>query len=371
MSADKEVEGVKFKSEMKRIIYLILFCSLCIPIFRDSAFPAETGAAFLKIGVGARPLGMGGGYIAIADDVNAIYWNPGGLAQLKQKEITAMHNEWIDDLKYEFVGYAHPLTRIDTNKIHELARIKNLGTLAFGIAYLRMGEMEKRGENREKLNETFTAYDFAGTISYSRVIKGVSGEQGAVSVGVNLKFIQQKIEEETANGFALDLGVLQKTGIKNLNLGLAIQNLGPKMKFIKEGYNLPLSISFGLAYKILGICNFGDPAKAVIGINVTYGIFEKRTEFGFGTEYWLLNTIALRGRYNIANSNELSTHRKCGVSDNNQLTKEVITSFGFGLGLKLTKVITSEVITSYQIDYSFLPYADLGNTHRLSFTARF
>jgi len=146
-----------------------------------------------------------------------------------------------------------------------------------------------------------------------------------------------------------------------LSLGFTIQNLGPKMKFIKEGYSLPLTLSFGLAYKILGICNFGDPAKAVIGINVTYGIFEKRTEFGFGTEYWLLNTIALRGRYSISNSNELSTHRKCGVSDNNQLTK-----FGFGLGFKL-----SEVIASYQIDYSFLPYADLGNTHRISFTLKF
>jgi len=155
------------------------------------------------------------------------------------------------------------------------------------------------------------------------------------------------------------------------------------MKFIKEGYSLPLTLSFGLAYKILGICNFGDPAKAVIGLNVTHQIFEigdppanagvKRTEFGFGSEYWLLNTIALRGRYSISNSNELSTHRKCGVSDNNQLTK-----FGFGLGLKLTKVIASKVITpacrrdrSYQIDYSFLPYADLGNTHRISFTLKF
>ncbi len=118
---------------MKRIICLILFCSLCIPIFRDFAFSAETGASFLKIGVGARPLGMGGGYIAIADDVNAIYWNPGGLAQLRKKEISAMHNEWIDDIKYEFVGYAVPLTRIDMDKKHEFTRIKNLGTLAFSI----------------------------------------------------------------------------------------------------------------------------------------------------------------------------------------------------------------------------------------------
>jgi len=336
----------------RRNILVVLFCVLC-GFFTSSAFSAETGAAFLKIGVGARPLGMGGGYIAIADDVNAIYWNPGGLAQLTKREISAMHNEWIDDLKYEFVGLALPITRMDTDKRNELARIKNLGTLAFGIAYLRMGEMEKRGENREKLNETFTAYDFAGTISYSRLISPKS------SIGINLKIIHQAIEEEKANGFAFDLGTLYRFTAYPLTAGLVIQNLGPKMKFINEEYNLPLTISAGLAYKILGICNFGDPAKAVIGINVTYGIFEKRTEFGIGTEYWLLNTLALRGRYSVSNSNNQLTSAKGGSASggNNQFTK-----FGAGLGLKFS---------NYQIDYSFLPYADLGNTHRVSFTARF
>lgn len=320
--------------KMKKIIYLILFCALCVPIFWDSAFSAETGAAFLKIGVGARPLGMGGGYIAIADDVNAIYWNPGGLAQLRKKEISAMHTEWIDDIKYEFVGYAVPLTRIDTN-----TRIKNLGTLAFSIGYLRMGEMERRDENRKLLPETFTAYDLAGTISYSKFVNPKT------SIGINLKIIQQKIEEETANGFAFDLGLLHKLQVAGYKLQVAgvIQNLGPQMKFINEGYNLPLTISAGLAYKIFSVCN--------LGLNVTHRVFEKRTEFGFGTEYWFLNTIALRGRYNFLNSNDKLSS---------------ISKFGFGLGFKL-----SEVITSYQIDYSFLPYADLGNTHRISFSINF
>ncbi len=214
--------------------------------------------------------------------------------------------------------------------------------------------MERRDENRELLDETFTAYDLAGTISYSKFINPKT------SIGINLKIIQQKIEEETANGFAFDLGTLinlslagQATYQLPLSLGFTIQNLGPQMKFINEGYNLPLTISAGLAYKIFSVCN--------LGLNVTHRVFEKRTEFGFGTEYWFLNTIALRGRYSISNLNN--------QLPNNQLTD--LSKFGFGLGFKLSEVITSEVITSYQIDYSFLPYADLGNIHRLSFSARF
>lgn len=305
---------------MKKKILLSLIV-ISVAILKSSLLIAtNTGASFLKIGVGARPLGMGGGYIAIADDLNAIYWNPGGLAQLKQREFSAMHAEWIDDLKYEFLGYAHPLKK---------------STLGASLVYLRMGEMEKRDENRKLLNKKFTAYDFAGTISYSQFISQKS------SIGVNLKIVHQTIEEETANSFAFDLGLLQKTEVKNLNLGLTIQNIGPKMKFIKEVFNLPLTVSAGVAYKVYGVCNFG--------LNATRRVFEKKTEFGFGTEYWLANVIALRGRYTLSKPNN--------QSPNNQFSK-----LGGGLGFK---------ISNYQVDYSFLPYTDLGNTHRVSFSAKF
>src|SRR4051794_22299869 len=48
---------------------------------------AQESASFLKIGVGARALGMGGAFTAIADDVTAMSWNPGGLGGLKQREL--------------------------------------------------------------------------------------------------------------------------------------------------------------------------------------------------------------------------------------------------------------------------------------------
>ena len=59
------------------VIILLALGSSARPYFKD-------------LGVGARPLGMGGAYVAAADDVNAILWNAAGLAQLKRQEITAM-----------------------------------------------------------------------------------------------------------------------------------------------------------------------------------------------------------------------------------------------------------------------------------------
>jgi hypothetical protein len=48
-------------------------------------------ADFNEIITGARPAGMGGAFVALADDVNALYWNPAGLTLSKQMQIGAMH----------------------------------------------------------------------------------------------------------------------------------------------------------------------------------------------------------------------------------------------------------------------------------------
>ena len=62
-----------------------------------SADTGTTGFAFLKLGVGARAMGLGSAYVALADDPTAIYWNAAGLASLTGTQVTAMHNEWIQD----------------------------------------------------------------------------------------------------------------------------------------------------------------------------------------------------------------------------------------------------------------------------------
>ena len=71
-----------------------------------------TGLNFLKIGVGGRPAGMGEAFVAVADDASALYWNPAGLARLTSPEAIAMHNEWFQGMRYEYLGYVQPLADI-------------------------------------------------------------------------------------------------------------------------------------------------------------------------------------------------------------------------------------------------------------------
>ena len=67
------------------------------------------GAQFLKIGTGARAVGMGEAFVAVADDASAIWWNPAGVARITmsgESHLTLNHSTWPAQISHEFFGYA-------------------------------------------------------------------------------------------------------------------------------------------------------------------------------------------------------------------------------------------------------------------------
>src|SRR5262245_59502334 len=68
-----------------------------------------TGADVLKIGVGARAIAMGEAYAAQADDVSALYWNPGGLALMQERQASFMYDQMYQGLNYSNVALGIPL----------------------------------------------------------------------------------------------------------------------------------------------------------------------------------------------------------------------------------------------------------------------
>ena len=101
---------------MKRSMFLkfMVLCAIAAaPYFCADAqaakiYPAagSTSAAFLKIGVGARAIGMAGAFTAVADDPYAIYWNPAGLSLLSGSQASFTHNDYFQDLKQDFMTYS-------------------------------------------------------------------------------------------------------------------------------------------------------------------------------------------------------------------------------------------------------------------------
>jgi len=52
---------------------------------------------------------MGESFCAVADDINALYWNPAGIAQINERQATFMYSDWLEEIKYNYLAYFHPM----------------------------------------------------------------------------------------------------------------------------------------------------------------------------------------------------------------------------------------------------------------------
>jgi len=324
------------KKRSAGILFLVLTGSFLLWISKSQAgvFSGEgagtTGATFLKIEAGARPVAMGGAFVAVADDANTTYWNPAGLATLTGREITAMHNEWLEDIRYEFLGYAQPI---------ESAK----GSQGFGVSAMCLytSGMESRTTETLEPEGTFGAYDIAVAGAYGLRVSEV------VSIGANLKVIHQRIEDEIAWSGAIDLGLLyiQPKGRGGIRLGLVVQNIGPGIKFIEESDPLPLNIRAGIA-KILELESIGSKITLAADINAPIDNVPNG-HFGVEFVYERMKDIRLAGRV--------------GYKTNTIKDLNILSGLSTGLGFVWKRI---------GVDYVWVPYGDLGNTHRISLTIK-
>ena len=127
---------------MPYIISYILIITLilsCLPVSADSTDIHENAGTramtFLKIGVGAKAMGMAESQVAATDDLYASYWNPAGLSRLQKPQLALMHNEWFAEINHEFVGFALP--------------IQNNNIVGVSANFLSFGELQGRDFKRE------------------------------------------------------------------------------------------------------------------------------------------------------------------------------------------------------------------------------
>ena len=369
----------------KKHIYLLfsiyLFTNLVITNSGFAKKPGTTACNFLKIGVGARPIGMGGAFAGVADDINTIYWNPGGLGNIKTAQATVMHLDWFENITCEYIAYVQPLTikkskvkpfiKSTENELRHLIKTKSkfwnieekvdvveefetreddtiykkiyrvVGIAINSLTYGNIPRTEIDNDGNPIIKDnSFKASDLVISLSYGEKITH------NMAMGFNFKVIQQKIEDEKANGIACDLGILYDVdfGIQKekINIGLVIQNLGPKIKFISESDSLPINIKLGAGYFSIPSNQqiFSDIHKFNLALDINFPI-DNDINFCIGSEYWYKNLIAARVGFNSQTISDLG-----GLS-----------GLSIGIGFKWRE---------YGIDYAWVPYVDLGNTHRLS-----
>ncbi len=161
---------------------------------------------FLNIGAGARGLGMGNAQIAFVNDATAGYWNPAGLAEVKDDAKAAiMHAEYFSGIaKYDYAAAAIP---IQDNK-----RTLGFSLLRFAVDDIpnTLFLVEPDGSINYNNIKTFSSADYAFLVSLGQKIKET--DNYTINAGVNAKVIYRKVGKfANAWGFGLDAGVQMRS----------------------------------------------------------------------------------------------------------------------------------------------------------------
>ncbi len=276
---------------------------------------ARTGAQFLLIDTDARLSGMGSAGVASALGVNALNYNPAGLAAMTSPEAAFSHSKWLMDATHDFIGFGMP--------------VKKMGG-GIGITRLSNGSMEGRSDDGSTLGG-YTAYDQAVSVGF-----------GFKNMGGAVKYIQSSIAGVRADAFAVDLGTKQGLSRLPVTLGFGVQNLGTGIKYLSQRDSLPLSVNAGFTFMAF-------PGVA-LALDVKRLMYDKQTVFSAGTEYAMFtnNTMgfALRGGYGLT-----------GLTQSNEKN-------GLSVGAGLMAL-------GMQLDYAMSPETDLGGTQRITLKKKF
>lgn len=299
---------------------------------------------FMALGVGGRALGMGGAFVAVANDVTSGYYNPAGLANINYPQLSLMHSEQFGDLvNYDYGAVAIPYST----------------DMSFGLSVMRLG-VDGIPDTRNAL------YDANGDgivdinedrLDYSRITE-FSNQDWAFYLtvakrqsenfywGINAKIIRRDLAEFSATGIGFDVGAYYMP-IENLSLGANLQDATTTLIAWSTGRNELVSptLKVGGAYKFVEI--LGGYIMPALDLDIRFENRQFASNFNVGPvsfdmhagfEYNFKNIVSVRAGYND------------------------VKQFTVGAGVKLPKL---------NIDYSFARFSGseidrLPDSHRIS-----
>jgi hypothetical protein len=321
---------------MKRFLIILIFCYGFVDV-NAQLFPTLGGqragistAQFLKIGVGARASALGDAFVAIANDVSALYWNPAGLVQFKNDEIIFSHNKWVVDINHDFLGGVYHFS----------------GKYANGLAVtgLSMDDMPVTTEFAPfGTGEFFSFRDIAIALTYSQKMTD------KFSFGATVRYVEETLDKLKMRGVMLDLGTYYWTGLGSTRFAVTVSNFGaelaPDGKVVLVGnrgensdwqsFSPPTMFRIGFAFEPYE----SKEHKVTTSIQLNHPN-DNSENFGLGAEYLWRSILFLRGGY------------KFNVDSEDW-------AFGAGVDVPIS-------IAHFTFDYAFSNFKNLGSVHRFS-----
>ncbi len=302
--------------------------STVLLLFLPALVLANAGAAFLKIPVGPRVVGMGEAAVAWIDDASALYYNPAGIANVPRLDVLLSHNQWFLDMNHEYVAGVYGN--------------EGLGKLGLAFDYWGSGSIQGVNIRGETIpGYIFSSEDWSLSLGYGRSI-------GSLSLGLGLKYIHDQHESLAASAAALDAGIMYATPLKGLKAGVALTNIGTSAKLDSEAYSLPLEGRLGTRY------DYGMLGAAVDLIlwgeglgtrsdSTAESVMSPPLGIALGLECRPVELLALRAGYRTGSDYEGISGLRAGLGIN-----------WHGIG----------------VDYAFAPYGKLGPSHRVAVSYR-
>ena len=213
----------------------------------------------------ARTLGLGGAYVATADDPLGILWNPAGLSGMDQNELRFENARLFEDTQINGFSFAVPGSWLPS----------------FGITVLSLssGDFQKTNDMNDPLG-TFREGETAYLFTMSRAFSP------RFAIGTNLKLVQQTVEDFSGGGFGIDLGGWYDIS-PTVRIGATVANLGgPSISLRDVAETYPVNMRGGVAARVLN-----GRGLVTAQVDQAEGL---GTRLHAGAEYWLQSAIALR-----------------------------------------------------------------------------
>lgn len=321
------------------IFFLVVLAVTGLVVQANAGNPEKIGTAAaqeLLIPIGARGTAVGGACLASISGVDALYWNPAGIART-DKSVEAMfsHMRYIADINLTNLSVATKL---------------GFGSLAFSFQSIAFGDIQQTSEMApEGTGILFSPTFFTLSGAFSRMMTD------RIYIGVAAKLISEKIMGMSSSGVALDFGVQYRTGM-GINLGVAMKNYGFGMQFsggnteqlveipdtepqtpsrrlnvpTQQG-EFPSTLEMGISYEM----NPMEQGKLTVMGNFVNQNFGNDEILG-GAEFTFMNMFTLRGGYS------LGTNQAEYLGE-----KDYIFGPTFGAGFKYNLSGTSNIVLDY------------------------
>ncbi len=291
---------------MKVVWAIILF--IAGGLFSQQVSPFSGGASnlFLRVNFSASGTAMGNAATGYPVGIDALFFNPAGLALRKGVKFGLNHYQWIEDIRFDNFSFIY--------------QPNYWVAFAGGISAMWMPAIQGKdayGNPTEDLN-VFSGVAYVGMgLQFHPSVYG----------GLTVKYFYDYLGGYAARGVAFDVGYFMYTFIDGLSLGIAVQNIGKKIKYFQQEADLPLTARVGISYRLFST-----------GIRVNVDAVKARDTdvyYNVGVEYRLMNLIALRAGNQFKVTGNLPTA---------------------GVGI--------QVSDEYRVNYSFVAMEDLGPVHQ-------